>query len=128
VEDLLRRAPDHGGQVVVDERFAADEEEVADVVVDANINDIAGLIQGDAAAPAGIKLVAGEPAKIALGVADIGDGELKEARSAVVEDFAEQFENRLLFFHDGAARDGGGGLRFLPYGREFGSQRFHITA
>jgi hypothetical protein len=125
---LFGGGTDHAGQVLVDERLAADEKEVADVVLDTDGNDIAGFLQGDAAALAGIEFVPGEPAKIALGVADIGDGELEEARSAVVEDFAGQLQKGLPFQHDRRGRGRRGGWRLLAGGDRFGGQHFHITA
>ena len=37
----------HFAQVFVDERFAADKEQVADVILDADVNHVPGFFQGD---------------------------------------------------------------------------------
>ncbi len=42
----LRRIARHRAQVLVDQRFAADEEQVADVVLDTDINDVPRLLAG----------------------------------------------------------------------------------
>ena len=72
----------------MDQRFAADKEQVADVVFDADVDHVPRLFQGDAAALARVESVHGESAKIALGVADIGDGKLQIAGAAMRQDFA----------------------------------------
>ena len=113
-------------QVFVDKRLAADEEEVADVVFDANVNDIAGFLKGDAVALAGVELVAGEAAEAALGVADIGDGELEVAGAAVVEDFDRKLEKGLLLRHNRRARQSERDSRGFGRGVRLGCQRVHL--
>jgi len=89
----LRRVAHHGPQILVNHRLAAHEEQVADVVLDADVDDVARLLQRHAAPLLGVETVHREPAEIALGVADVGDGELEIARTAMLEHLAEQLEN-----------------------------------
>jgi hypothetical protein len=69
----------------VDERFATDKKEVSDVVFEGDIDDITSFLEGDAAALLGIEAVDGKAAKIAFRVADVGNGELKIAGTAMIE-------------------------------------------
>jgi hypothetical protein len=61
------------------------------VVFDGNVDDITSFLQGDAAALFRVETVDSKAAKIAFGVADIGDGELQIARAAMIEDVADKF-------------------------------------
>jgi len=79
----------HGAEFFVNEGLAADEQEVTDVVFNADIDDVAGFLEGDAAPLFGVKAVDGKAAKVAFGVADVGDGELEIAGAAVIENLAE---------------------------------------
>jgi hypothetical protein len=116
---VLGGVADHEAEVFVDHGFAADEEEVSDVVAAADIDHIACLLEGDAAALSGVEAIDGEAAEIALGVADIGDGELEIAGSAVFEDLTDQLAegfvrgaDRLGKVVGGRSRGrGGGGCR-----------------
>ena len=54
------------------------------------------LLQGDAAALAGIEAVHGKSAEIAFGVADIGDGKLQIARPAVLQNLRRQAAGRFF--------------------------------
>jgi len=83
--------PGHGTQVFVHERFAAYKKQVSNVVFEGNIDDITGFLKGDAAALFRVEAVDGKAAKIAFGVANIGDGELQIARTAMSEDVAGEF-------------------------------------
>ena len=67
----LRRVTRHRAQVFVHQRFAADKQQVADVIFDGDVDDIPRFLQRDAAALLGIKPVHGEAAEIALGIADV---------------------------------------------------------
>src|SRR5581483_2336558 len=100
----LGRVTNHGAKFLVDERFAANEEEVADVVLDGDVDNILRFLEGDAAALFGIEPVHRETAKIAFGVANVGDGELKVAGAAVVEHFTEQFPGALPRLADGTQK------------------------
>ena len=62
------------------------------MIFDGDIYDIARFLQGDAPALLGIEPIDGESTKIALGIANVGDGELEIARPAMVEYFANQLE------------------------------------
>ena len=92
------------GTGVVTDRFAADEEQVADVIFYRDVDDILRFLEGDAAAGFGIEFGARKTAEIAIGVADVRDGELQVARTAVVEDFAHQFEQAFLRADDGLGK------------------------
>ena len=85
VDAPLRRVTDHFAQMPVRQRFAADKQHVADMILDTNIQHVPRLFQRDAAPLAGIEPVHGETAEIAFGVADVGDGKLQIARPAVGE-------------------------------------------
>jgi len=88
----------------MDDRFAADEEEVADVVFDADIDDVFGFLEGDAAALLGIEAIDSEAAKVAFGVADIGDGELEVAGAAVVEDVFDELKGAGFWARNGTGK------------------------
>ena len=62
------------------------------MIFDADINDVFRFLEGHAAALFGIEAIHREAAKIAFGVADVGDSELQIAGAAVVEDVAEELE------------------------------------
>ncbi len=71
-------------------RFAADKEEEADTVFDADIDRVIGLLERDAFAGFGVEAIDGEAAEIAVGIADVGDGELEVARAATAQALPEQ--------------------------------------
>ena len=73
-------------------RFTAHEQEIANVILDRHIDGQFGFIERDTAARARIEFGAREPAEIAIGVADIGDGKLQITRATVVQDLAEKLE------------------------------------
>ncbi len=111
VDAGLGAVTNHGAQVFVREWFATDEQEVADVIADGDVNDIAGFLKGDAAALPGIETVHREAAEIALRIANVGDGELEVTGAAVIEDFAEEFEGAFLGLADGLGKVGRRGRR-----------------
>ena len=76
----LGRVADHGAKVLVRQRFSADKEQIADVVLDRDVNHIARLFPSDRTPAARVEFVHREIAKIAAGIADIGDGELQIIR------------------------------------------------
>ena len=80
----------------MNERFAADEKQIADMILHRDIDDILRFLERDAAALLGVKPVHGKPAEVALGVADVRDGKLQITRPAMVEHFANELE--VLFF------------------------------
>ena len=122
----LRRVARHGAQFLVNHRFAADEQQVADVILHRDVHHVLRFLERHTAACFRIKLRARETAKVAIRVADVGDGELEITRPAMFEHFADQFEHALLRFHDGLGkihRDrrgpiGFGGARFEGCRRE----------
>jgi len=70
--------------------FATDEEEVADVIADADVDGVPGFLEGDGASGFGIELGTCEPAEVAVGVAEIGDGELEIPGTGVIEHIADE--------------------------------------
>src|SRR5436190_16564596 len=93
VNTALSGITGHCAQVAVHERFATNEQQVADVISNTDINHILGFLEGDTAAHFRIEAVHGETAKIAFGVANIGNSELKIAWAAMVEHFANELED-----------------------------------
>jgi hypothetical protein len=93
----FRGVADHRLQVAVDQRLAADEEQVADVVLHRDVHHVLRFLQGHAAAGPGIQLGTGETTETAVGVAEVGDGELEVARAAVAKDFSDEFEDALAW-------------------------------
>ena len=69
----------------MNERFATDEKEVSDVVFEGDVDDITGFLKGDATALLGIEAVHRKAAKIAFGVADVGDSKLEIAGAAMIQ-------------------------------------------
>ena len=88
----LGRVARHRAQVFVHQRLAADKQQVADVVLHADVNHVPRLAQRHAAPLLGIEPVHRKAAEVALGVADVGDGELEIARPAMLEHLAQQLE------------------------------------
>jgi hypothetical protein len=117
----LGRVADHRAEILVRQRFSADEKHIANMVFDRDVDHIARLFQSDRTPVARLEFVDRESAKIAAGVADIGDGELQKSGAAVIKHFAQQAPDGFFRFHD---RDGdlcGGGVRGLPrHGLFFG--------
>jgi hypothetical protein len=68
----------------MDQGFSADEEEIADVVFDADIDGHSCLFEAHGSSMLRIELVDGESTEVTLGIADICDGELKVTIAAVV--------------------------------------------
>jgi hypothetical protein len=79
----------------VRQRFAPDKKQIADVVFDANIDHIPRLMERDRMPFPGIELIDGKPAKLAFGIADIGDRKLKIPRPAVIKHLAKKTERPL---------------------------------
>src|SRR5882672_7708976 len=96
----LRRITRHRAQITMHHRFAADEEQVADVIFDRDVNDVARFLQRHAAPRLRIKLRARKPAEAAVGIADVCDGELQIARPAVIQNFADELERSLFWADD----------------------------
>ncbi len=86
------------------QRFPTDEQQVADVVPHRDVDDVLRLLERDAAPLLGIKLIHGEPAEVALGVADIRDGELKIARPAMLKHFLEELPPALFRTREGCEK------------------------
>lgn len=103
---------DHGADVAVDHGFASDEEQITDVVADADVDDAPGFLEGDGAPVLGIEFGSCEAAETTVRVAEIGDGELEIAGAGVVEDFAEELKRTFFGWTDG--RRLGGGRRRWP--------------
>src|SRR5258708_3579478 len=81
---------------VQNQRFATHKKEVTDVVLHRDVDGVFALLERDAAALLGIEPVHREAAKIALGIANIGDGELEIARASMIEHFADQSEDTFV--------------------------------
>ena len=119
MDATFRRVTRHGAQIAMHHRFAADEEQVADVIFDGDVNDLLRLVKRDAFAGLGIKLGARKTAKAAVGVADVCDGKLKITGAAVIQNFAHEFEHALFGARDrlgkirrGSRRRNGSGCRW----------------
>ena len=80
----------HGSQIAMNERFAANKEQIANVIFGRDVDDILGFLQRNAAALLWIKSVNRETAKITLGVANVRNGKLQVARTTMIQHFAEQ--------------------------------------
>ena len=92
----LGRVADHRADFFVHQRFAPHKQQVTDVIFHRDVDDVLGFLERDAAALPGIEPVHREAAEIAPGIADVGDGKLEIARSAVAENFAEQSKQPFL--------------------------------
>jgi len=90
VNAALGRVSHHRTEIAVNQRFPANEEQIADVISHRDVDRVVGLLQSYAAPLFRIKLVHGKTAEVAFRVADIGDGELKITRPAVLQDFLEE--------------------------------------
>lgn len=86
----LRGVTRHRPEVLVHEGLTADEKQVTDVVFDGNVYDIPRLLQGNAAALFGVEPVDGEATKIALGIANVGYGELEISRPPMIQHIPEE--------------------------------------
>ena len=109
----LGRVAHHGAKVFVRERFSANKKQVSDVVLDRDVDHVARLSQRDGTAVGRVEPVHREPAKIAAGVTDVGDGELQIAGAAVIQHFAQQAPNGFFRFDDRRLGLGGGEVRRL---------------
>src|SRR5215468_5772206 len=69
-----------------------------------DIDDLLRFLKSDAAPFFGIESIHGKSAKVAFGVADIRDGELKITRTAVSEHVAQQGEGAFLWSNNRAAK------------------------
>ena len=86
----------HRRQLAVRQRFAPDEQQIADVVLNANIDDIAGFRQGHTPPLFRIEAVHRESTKVTFCVADVRDSELQVPRPAMIEHVAKKFKNPIL--------------------------------
>ena len=93
---VFRGIARHGAQIAMDHGFAAHEEEVADVIFQGDVDGQLGFVEGDATARLGIEFGARETAEIAIGVANVRDGKLEVAGTAVIQNFAQQLELSLF--------------------------------
>ena len=88
----LRRVTRHRAQIAMHHRFAANEEQIADMVFHRDVHNAFCFVKCHATPRFGIKLRARESAEAAIGVADVRDGKLQIARPAVIQNFADEFE------------------------------------
>ena len=95
----LRRVARHGAQIAMHHRFATHEQQIADVVFDGDVNDVARFLQRHAAARFGVKFGSGKTAEIAVGIANVGDGKLEIARPAMLEHLGGKLEHAFLWPH-----------------------------
>jgi len=80
----LRRVARHGPQIAMHHRFAANEQQIADVIFYGDVNDVTCFLQRYALPGFGIKLGAGKTAEIAVRIANVRDGELQVTRPTVI--------------------------------------------
>ena len=85
----------------MDHWFAADKEEIPDMIADGDVDDIARFLQGDTAALFRIEAIDGKPAEIAAGVANVRDRELEITGPAVLENLFKKSELRFFWRDDG---------------------------
>src|SRR5262245_29239426 len=88
----LRRVAYHRAQVAMNERFPANEEQVANVIAHTDIDDVPRLSQCDAATLLWVKPIHREAAEIAARIANVGDGELQITRTGVFKNLFEKLE------------------------------------
>src|ERR1041385_1220935 len=88
----LGSVTNHLPQIPVREWFASDKEQVANMVVDTDVNNVPGLAERHTAALLRIEPVHSKSAEVAFRVANIGNRKLQIARAAMVEDILEQPE------------------------------------
>src|SRR5437867_11207167 len=91
----LGRVTRHRAEIAMHHRLAADKEQVTDMILHRDVDDIPRFLQGDAVPRFGIELRTRKTAEVAIGIADVGDGELQIAGPAVIEDFLEQLPGAL---------------------------------
>jgi len=102
----------HRAQVFMDERLAAHEQQVADMIFLRDIDDIKRFLECNTASFFGIEPVHREPAKIAPRIANVSDGKLKITRPSMPEHFTDELERALprLGYWLGKIRRRGGGF------------------
>ena len=88
-DSLTGAISNHCRQILVRQRFPSYKQQITDVVFNADIDDLTGLLQCYALALLRIEFIGGETAEIAFGVADVRNGELEITRPPVVEHFLE---------------------------------------
>jgi len=95
----LGRVAIHRAQIAMHHRFPADKKQIADMIFHRDVHDLFRFVQRHAAPRLRIKLGAGESTETAIGVANVGDGELQIAGAAVIQYFADELE-RSFFWPD----------------------------
>ena len=93
----LRRVARHGTQIAMHHRFATNEQQIADVIFDGDVNDVTRFLQRHAVPGFGIKLGAGKTAEITVRIANVRDGKLEIARSAMIKHFGGNLEHAFLW-------------------------------
>jgi hypothetical protein len=78
-------------------RFATNEQQIADVIFDGDVNDVTRFLQRHAVPGFGIKLGAGKTAEIAVRIANVRDGKLEIARSAMIKHLGGNLEHAFLW-------------------------------
>ena len=96
MDAALRRIARHRPQIAMHHRFAADEKQIANVVLDANINHVTRLLKRHAASGFRIEFRTRKAAKIAVRIANVRDGKLQVTRPAMIEHFTDKFKRAFL--------------------------------
>ena len=91
----LRSITGHCPEIPMNHRFATDKKKITDVILHADVDDVARFLQGHTAPRLRIKLRTGESAEIAVRIADVCDRELKITGPTMIEHFAEQLKRSL---------------------------------
>ena len=110
----LGRVADHGAKVLVRERFSANKKHIANVVFDRDVDHIARLFPRDRTPVARLEFVHREIAKLAAGIANIGDGELQKSGAAVIKHFAQKAQKGLFRFDHRGGELRCGEVRGIP--------------
>jgi hypothetical protein len=90
----------HCPQITVHHRFAADEKQITNVVLDANINHVTRLLKCHAMSCLRIGFRTSKAAEIAVRITNVRYGKLQVTRPAMIEHFTDEFERALLEAHD----------------------------
>src|SRR5436190_9358645 len=96
MDSALGRVPRHCPQIFVDHRFSTHKQQVTDMVLDANINNIPRLLQGDTAPLFRVEAIYGESTEITFGITNVGYRKLQITWTAVIEHLPRQAPEALL--------------------------------
>ena len=109
VDSAFSRVSHHRSEIFVDEGFTPDEQDVADMVFQGDVDHIPGFLEGDAVPSFWIELIDCKATEVTFCVANVGDGELEVAWASIRENTGCEFEEPLFgALHRGLGNAGGG--------------------